>query len=243
MEQVCFVCTKSLSEGETVVVERGLKTLRDASAERNDGKMEHLRNINSIKIHVQCRKDYTRRNSIIACKRERNESASTSTNSPPRSRMREREQSFNLKEQCIFCGEEASEVKERKKDRKTRQKIKYVSTVSFKDSIIAMADNRGDDIANAVKKRIMFENDLVAAQAKYHHNCYHSFVIPATAGKVGRPKDNNVSLAMEDVFSYIENSEDCQFTLTELKGIYTTYFAHISIRLVSSADSYLPNCF
>jgi len=59
MEEMCFICDKSLSEGATVVVERGIQTLRDASAERNDGKIEHLRSVDSIKIHTQCRKTYT----------------------------------------------------------------------------------------------------------------------------------------------------------------------------------------
>ena len=81
MEEMCFVCSKSLSEGPTVVVHRGLKTLRNASVERNDGKIEHLRNVNSIKIHVQCRKEYTRKSSILAVKNVRDEGASTSTSS------------------------------------------------------------------------------------------------------------------------------------------------------------------
>lgn len=49
---MCFICNKFLSEGATVVVERGMKIVRDASAKRNDGKIEHLRSVNSIKIYV-----------------------------------------------------------------------------------------------------------------------------------------------------------------------------------------------
>lgn len=119
MEELCFVCSKSLLEGTTVVVERCLKTLRDASVERNYEKIEHLRNVNSIKIHVHCRKDYTRSSSISAFKRERDEDASTSTSSPPRRKTRLIAQpSFNFKERCMFCDEETCEreVKNLKKD-------------------------------------------------------------------------------------------------------------------------------
>ena len=120
MEEMCFVCSKSLSEGPTVLVHRGLQTLRDASIERNDGKIEHLRNVNSIKCHVQCRKDYTRKSSILAVKKVPDKGASTSTSSPTRIMMRSSEPVFNFKENCIFCGEEANEVKEKKINQECR---------------------------------------------------------------------------------------------------------------------------
>gem|GEM_PF-5842765 len=217
---VLHICDKSLSEGATVVVERGIQTLRDASAERNDRKIEHLRSVGSIKIHTQCRKTYTRKSSISAFKRERDAEASTSTNlSPPRSRKRSNESAFDFKRCCIFCGEEASEEKEIKKHKKFRQKISHVSTLSFKDGVIAAANKRGDDLGKTVTRRIIFEHDLVAAEAKYHAVCYTLFMKRSTEGKVGRPEDTTIILAMEDIFSYIENHDDCQFTLTELKGV------------------------
>lgn len=36
MSEVCFICDKPLKESEVVVVDRGMKTLIDASVERND---------------------------------------------------------------------------------------------------------------------------------------------------------------------------------------------------------------
>lgn len=46
---------------------------------------------------------------------------------------------------------------------------------------------------------------------------------PGTGEKKGRPLDNNINEAMENVFSYIENHEDCQFTLSELKQTSTDF--------------------
>lgn len=91
-------------------------------------------------------------------------------------------------------------------------------TLSFKDSIIARADERDDNIAKTVKERIIFEHNLVAAKAKYHHECYLSFIKPSAGGQADRSEDNNVTLAMEDIFLYIETN-DCQFTITELKNV------------------------
>ncbi|CAI6350088.1 unnamed protein product [Macrosiphum euphorbiae] len=53
----CFICENSLSVGETVNVERGLQTLKNASNERDDGHLEFLNNVTSVTVHVECRKD------------------------------------------------------------------------------------------------------------------------------------------------------------------------------------------
>ena len=91
---------------------------------------------------------------------------------------------------------------------------------------------RSDAIAEVVIARVEYEYDLVAAEAKYHHDI--SFLKPSTRGKVGRPKDEAVILAMEEIFTYIENSDDCQFTLNELSNVCKTAtldYRTIKIRL------------
>lgn len=69
-----------------------------------------------------------------------------------------------------------------------------------------------------VWKRIISEPDLVAAEAIYHHDCYVSFfLITATSGqKRGRPKQENISEAMDTIFDLIKNSEECQFSISDL---------------------------
>ncbi|GBL88165.1 hypothetical protein AVEN_29540-1 [Araneus ventricosus] len=66
----CFNCNKPLAESEIVAVERGSKTLIDSSIERNDGYVEYLKDRQSVTIHVQCRKRYTRKTSIAVAKRQ-----------------------------------------------------------------------------------------------------------------------------------------------------------------------------
>ncbi|KAJ8880782.1 hypothetical protein PR048_017253 [Dryococelus australis] len=73
MANICFICDHSLSHGDTVVVERGLQTLKDASVNRGDGHIGYLKNVNTVTIHVHCRKDYIRKSSIMAFKRRRDE--------------------------------------------------------------------------------------------------------------------------------------------------------------------------
>ena len=48
---------------------------------------------------------------------------------------------------------------------------------------MAVAQNRSDDVSKAVTARINFEYDLIAAEAKYHDNCYKSFLRPNIGGR------------------------------------------------------------
>lgn len=232
MSQFCFICSKRLSESDSVTVERGLKTLIDASIERGDGFSEYLKDQTSMTIHVQCRKNYTRKSTIAAVKRQHEEEqAGTSKISPPRTRARTTKPVFCFKQRCLFCGNELNEEFENKKALKYRRQICNVSTLSFKETILNIAQTRSDNVAKAIITRIQFEHDLIAAEGKYHKDCYNSFLRPTTGGNVGRPQDETTNLAMEEIFAYIENSDDCQFTLNELKDICKNSVDNRTIKL------------
>lgn len=187
---MCFICSNPLSNGQTVTVERGMQTLRDASKQRNDGKIEYLCDVTSIKIHIDCRRNYVRKSSIaiFVSKREReNDGPSmSSSSSPPHTRLRLSEQSsFDFEKLCFFVMTRPMK-KKKKKGEKKRRRISLVSTHAFKDSIIATADKLGGDFAKTVKNRIIFE-DLLAAEARYHLQCYLNFLRSRKPGNVGRP--------------------------------------------------------
>lgn len=220
MSQFCFICSKLLTKNESVTVDRGMKTLIDASIERADEFSEYLQNQISVTIHLECRKNYTRKSSIASAKRRHSqEEASTSKISPPRTRARVSDSAFCFKQCCLFCGDQLNEQYETKKPKHLRRKFFNVTTLSFKESVLKAARDRNDDMGRAIVARVGFEFDLVAAEAKYHNDCYNSFLKPVNGGKVGRPKDEATNLAMEEIFKYIETSDDCQFTLNELKEV------------------------
>ena len=55
----------------------------------------------------------------------------------------------------------------KRKNRNNRRKTIYnVTTLSFKESVMKIAQDRSDEISKAVVARINFEYDLVAAEAK-----------------------------------------------------------------------------
>lgn len=65
----------------------------------------------------------------------------------------------------------------------------------------------------------MYTEDLIAVKARYHLNCLIYFKRSSTENTAGRPKNEDVIVAMENIYNYIENNEDCQFTINELKEI------------------------
>ncbi|KAJ8886807.1 hypothetical protein PR048_013019 [Dryococelus australis] len=96
VDDICFTCDNSLSDGNIAVVERGLQTLKDASFNRGDGYIEHLKNLNTVTTHFQCRKDYIRKSSIIAFKRRRDEEDPGTSQSSPREMRRTKYEGVNI---------------------------------------------------------------------------------------------------------------------------------------------------
>ena len=114
MSQLCFICNKLLTEGETVTVSRGMKTLIDASIERGDEFVDYLKSEKSVTVHMDCRKSYIRKSSIAAIKRQHEDGqASTSKVRLPRTRARVSESNFCFKKYCLFYGDEADEEAEK----------------------------------------------------------------------------------------------------------------------------------
>lgn len=106
-------------------------------------------------------------------KQHKEEQASTSKVSPPRTRARVSEPTFFLKICDFFRGDELNEEYEKKRANKLRRRIIKV-TLSLKESVLKVARSRSDNTAKHIA-RIRFEHDLVAAEVKYHSDCCFLF--------------------------------------------------------------------
>lgn len=98
-----------------------------------------------------------------------------------------------------------------------------MSTHTFKDTILEAAEARGDKYGRSVKELENFEYNLLSVQPKYHDKCFSNFLLVSGKGDAGHPLDENIRFAMDNVFHYIENNDDCQFTLAELKNVMKDY--------------------
>lgn len=219
MAGLCFICANTLSEGDLVNVVRGFKTLRDASIARNDGHIDFLNNLTSVSVHDSCRKVYVNKNCIAASIRRRLEAPEPSTPST----SFKRNETFDFKNLCLFCGKTADVAAESGNNEKHRRTICKVRTLQFRDNVISKAEERKDPYGELVRDRVLHEYDLIAAGAKYHVICFTNFLsqVSSTENKPRRLK--RVTQAMEQIFTYIENNEASQFTLKELKDCLTEY--------------------
>lgn len=71
MDHVCLICNESLHRGQVVRDSRGLSSLIKASEERQDGLHVKIKESESIEVHSDCRKNYTRKCSILASLRKK----------------------------------------------------------------------------------------------------------------------------------------------------------------------------
>lgn len=225
MTDRCLICNERVEKDDSSQVgEKGIEGLVSASIARNDGKSEFFMGKTSGVVHTVCRKNYTRPQSIVSSRRSSGESEpGTSAGSTRRSSV----PTFEFKKKCFFCCgtiDEAFQKKQQKKPLGKREVVSYVRTLEMKNSIFKAAGEREDDWSDQVLRRISTAGNLVAAEAMYHQSCSAKFfTIPAKrAEKRGRPAIDYVTAAMEDIYSFLDQEVDCQFSIeqvmSEIKG-------------------------
>ena len=104
----CLLCPYSgNTEVNTwVTVTRGLPSLRSCSERQEDGLHKQISKLESIYVHVSCRKLYTEPKRIAAAqKRKGTDAEASSDESPTTSLCSTHPSTFNIKLDCMFCAE------------------------------------------------------------------------------------------------------------------------------------------
>ncbi|CAH0555189.1 unnamed protein product [Brassicogethes aeneus] len=238
MADLCFICDKLLSEGDYVTVVRGTNTLKEASIDRNDGHINYLNTLTSVNVHIECRKLYASKNSIAAANRRFEETGPSTSLTVPR---KKRNDVFDFKRLCLFCGEVADEATEVKKSAKYKRVISKVSTLEFKDKVVKRAEERSDTLGGLVIDRVSYLHDLIAVEAKYHTVCYSNFLKPVPSPIRNILQVDEVTQAMKEIYEYIDDHEDSQFTLAELKNVPTEYVPDDKTIITKLQQKYLTD--
>lgn len=226
-KEICFICNEVItSDASASIVTRGLDTLRSVSLKRCDDKHKLLSNVTSVKVHKICRQQYT----LVRGQefRYKNlEETKRCPGSPIKSKVRKIYTEFDFTKNCFICGCEANLQKEIKKSVKYRSKISHVTDLSFQKNLEDIIKKTNDNVAKDIRKRISCV-DLFAVNAKYHSRCYQNKCLnvfmtdSAPSTSRGRPMDDSLTHDMEKVFDYLDNNDDCQFTLEELCEVLGT---------------------
>lgn len=211
-EANCFICEKPCAEGESQTVGRGMPRIREASRERRDGKISRLKMMLSVNVHRKCRADYINVKCIAADLKRRSDSEIEEN--PPLLRSAER---FDFKSLCLFCAAKCNLEVEKKKRQEYRENVYEVRSLTLKNSVQLMAKNRNDDWGRRVTDRVNSVICLVAEEARYHQTCYSKFSSnKSTTKKRGHPENEDYKEAFNYVCDFVEESDECQFSLNEL---------------------------
>lgn len=208
----CFICKKPISENKIRTVKaKGVKTLLDRAVAKNDEVNEKLlRTVSEVTVHVTCYCYYVDNRTVNVVRRRISSSSSLSSVSETPV------PDFDFANNCFLC---AKPVQDPSVSRTSRQqRVCIVRNESTKTSIMDLINRRSDDVAMDIANRIANTPSLVEVGAKYHNNC--SKQLYSKKWSVENKKDerkNNIDAAMADVFFYLhENSEECQFLMTDL---------------------------
>lgn len=152
VEEVCFVCDKLLSiDVVDVVKEKGTEKLRECSVQRNDGKVNLLLGLTSVKVHQKCRKKYTNVKMIAVAAR----------NGPPPAQPRNADEipqepakDFDFGNACFVCGVEITDqflANEQKKPWEKRVTVASIGSVNAEESIFKVASESDDEWSRQVR--------------------------------------------------------------------------------------------
>ena len=110
-------------------------------------------------LHTSWRKQYTRPTSI---KSYRNQSVLHSTSTAESKTLRSCESPFDLRKDCLFCGDEASMTVQL--GSKRRKSVTNVETTEFRENILKRATERNDEFGQTVSTQVGSCIDLITVK-------------------------------------------------------------------------------
>ena len=172
----CEICLDLLNSDSSVVGEKGLRGLRNASHIRKDKKQFYI----GQRLHLSCRNDYVNSHCIA---RDRKRRHHQQTSPEKVSALRSKKARFSISENCLFCGQLA--------DKKNKNVFPFTTLVTC-ETLLKCCDMRMDVWAEVVRSRLQSVHALPAADALYNAQCSINFRTPRLGiPKAFHPKDYN----------------------------------------------------
>ena len=218
----CIFCLKPILEQEKSVIltQKGVDGILKACDERED----NLSVIVGQSVHTLCRARYINPKTVLLQKKRRNENKDEDGEHSLRS-----DSSFSYKDNCILCG--CPDIYDGKKQ---DYKLIPVRTMDFGDKLLQACESFPGAWADDVRGRVLFANDLPAADAVYHSACNINFrtgrsipkkidvgetYVPWKRKKLsrsGRPKDIERHEAFLMTMEYFQNNDDETVSVQDL---------------------------
>lgn len=94
-----------------------------------------------------------------------------------------------------------------------------VTELGLRERVLQQAARKNDKWGKEVTARIVAIPDLVAADAEYHRKCHRKFMLKVrqrVKEKRGAPENLEINNAMDQIFSYLESHDECQYSIDDL---------------------------
>ncbi|KAG5870705.1 hypothetical protein JTB14_007978 [Gonioctena quinquepunctata] len=149
MEENCLLCDKILDSpaGVTTVGLKGITSLLSASERRKDNLGSKLSGIETIRLHTECQKEYTRPESMKAFLKQ--------------------QYAANPSSSAQDVNDEEYFKNELKKPIKARRNAFYCRSEEMITTVLNAVDKRNDEKAQEVRLHLPGISDLVAADGVY----------------------------------------------------------------------------
>lgn len=217
-------CKQPLDESEKTVqlTQKGCDSILKAITLRQDSMSVSVGQI----VHVKCRKYYTNPNVIEKEKRKSDHEKDCHQGSGS---LRSSAPGFVYKEHCFFCG-----CGDSSGGRQDVRRLIPVRSMDMQKKILQACEKYEGSWVDVVRDRVLFVNDLHAADAVYHNLCSTNFRTGKQIPKIfhmserkplkrfkksesaGRPKQLTAHEAFLKVAEYFQQNDDEQKTIGDL---------------------------
>ena len=196
---------------------KGLNSLIESSKERQNNFYEYLESTQDpVYTHVSCRREYGSLKHISAAVKRKN----TFTSPPTRSKLKFSAQKTNCdyNKCCVICNKEINIFSLK------RDPVHSVTKAEFAHDLCSRIDKLDIQTEDtiALKNRLLHD-DLIACEARYHVKCaqsFHNDIRPFSENEIGSPASEATKKAMETIFKYVDDADDCQFSYDEFKKLF-----------------------
>ncbi|GFR83767.1 hypothetical protein ElyMa_004132700 [Elysia marginata] len=164
---ICALCNHTLNDGQkkTTVTNKGVAGLQKASRARGGSRPDFY---TGQILHTRCRHDYCNQNSIRRDFNRKGEHWSAAKKTSLRSSTNK----FDFANDCLLCGRCTRDL--RKKGDVSFYQIR-TSSCQANLELLCLQIGPGDKLAETVKGRIEYAQNLCAAGAVYHQQCNINF--------------------------------------------------------------------
>ncbi|KAF2897540.1 hypothetical protein ILUMI_08635 [Ignelater luminosus] len=120
-------------------------------------------------------------------------------------------------------GEEISIENEKKKPKQYTKDFRNVTEFHMKEKIMEICRNKSDDLGKQVLINLINTINLVAAGGKYHLTCYKNLSREIPSSSKQSQGYNEKQTAFLKLCEYMENSNECQFSLQYLNEEFESF--------------------